>query len=578
MISSRFALALLLGLAYAGAPSQEPDPEGAKLGIWSPKIEASWWQSNTEPEPWLELVGAMNITLREAHDRHGLEKMVINPHWLGWMLHTRWLSLLPDDWAENSFYRSEEGRQIFIQLGSSHRIRNRFFAALSPDDDQKKAAEILCRIAASESEAFHEYTNLAIAFAVVYDQPLPKGWPHGYVEHAKIPIGDSDPVERFRFLVRCAREGKLVHDLDRLRVQDLKFLVDTPLEFAELEYAQQIKLSSPSRLADLYTALPYANTRISSQQYSWPGDEYRLFHIGQEGGICMDLAYFVSHSGKALGVPTMLFVGQGLSGEHAWVGFLNSNGTWKLDAARFRNEEYPIGQAYDPQTWQRITDSEIAALQRGSRLESDRLTKGQALLQWAALNRSDDRYPEILRLSRRAGSNDTRPWQLEADWLEENEEDPAVLSRFWGEWVSNFSKNKDLEVAGQMRLVALYEEHGKEDEAERLRRLIMSSNRSKRFDLGIAIAAEPVFRKLRKRQFAEAEEAFDQAIRRYHAQAGGFLFYNLIEPYVRTCIQEGQTAMAQGVIRTLDRNFAATTGSILDQDIAAMRERIEALL
>ena len=34
----------------------------------------------------------------------------------------------------------------------------------------------------------------------------------------------------------------------------------------------------------------------------------------------MDQAYFISVTGKAKGVPTVLFLGQGRSGGHAWVG------------------------------------------------------------------------------------------------------------------------------------------------------------------------------------------------------------------------------------------------------------------
>ena len=103
----------------------------------------------------------------------------------------------------------------------------------------------------------------------------------------------------------------------------------------------------------------------------------------------------------------------------------------------------------------------------------------------------------------------------------------------------------------------------------------MSTNRSKRFDLGIAIAAEPVFRKLRKRDFPGAGEEFSTAMRRFRSKAGGHLFYNLVQPYAIACMQEGQIELAKDTVKFLDDDFSARPGTMLDLDIQALKEKIE---
>ncbi len=559
--------------ASAAAISANGAEDGARLGRWSESVANSWWQANPSPDQWLDEALRMTVTLRVAHERHGLRKMIANDHWMGWMLHTRWLRLMPENWESDDFYQSAENRAVFVQISQNQRIREQFLGALVPDDDEIAAARILCKIARAHPRDFGRFSALAVAFAVVFDQPVPKTWPHAFVESSKLATGDSDPAERFAFLVACQKQGRLLHDLSRLGVRDLTFVVDTPLEHKELLYAQQIKLSTPDRLTQLFPAVRYDHERIRSQRYLWPGASYRLIDIGRKGGICMDQAFFVSQTGKAKGVPTLLFVGQGTSGEHAWVGFLNGQRRWELDLAKFRSEKYPIGQAYDPQTWQRITDSELEALVQGLGGASA-FGPGQKLLQWAALNEGGRLYAEILRFARQAMAKDPRPWRLEADWLEESRAPADARLRFWRQWAENFAQNPDLQVKGQMRLVAVLEEMGKETEAERLRREIIARNKSKRFDLGIAIAAEPVFRHLRKQNWAEAESAFETAMRRFRSQAGGHLYYNLLQPYVVTCLQEKRLEMARKALKHLQGGFDVLPGTILDNDMKELARRV----
>ena len=65
---------------------------------------------------------------------------------------------------------------------------------------------------------------------------------------------------------------------------------------------------------------------IEKKEYIWPHGSYRLSTIGKRGGLCVDQAYYTSHAAKAKGVPNIIFLGQGNSGEHAWIGFLVNYG------------------------------------------------------------------------------------------------------------------------------------------------------------------------------------------------------------------------------------------------------------
>ena len=84
---------------------------------------------------------------------------------------------------------------------------------------------------------------------------------------------------------------------------------------------------------------------------------YTLEDIKNNGGICVDQAYYATILGKGRGIPTLYFHGQGASGGHAWFGYLSHGGKWELDCGRYESQNYPKGYAVDPQTWQRIDDT-----------------------------------------------------------------------------------------------------------------------------------------------------------------------------------------------------------------------------
>ena len=246
-----------------------------------------------------------------------------------------------------------------------------------------------------------------------------------------------------------------------------------------------------------------------------------------------------------------------------------------MKVARSRGQAYPIGQAYDPQTWQRITDAEMEALVANSeRFDPASVGLGHTLLLWAALNDDTELYPEIIKVARRAMPSDPRPWRLEAAWLE-NRAPSEDQFLFWRDWARHFSANVDLKVKGQVRMIAILEEMGRGNDAERLRQEVIAATRSKRFDLGITMAADPIFEHLRKREWDKARDDFESAMRRFRSKAGGHLFYNLLQPYVLTCMQENQQEMAEDALKHLERGFKVTPGTILDNNMKELVKRVQ---
>ena len=64
-------------------------------------------------------------------------------------------------------------------------------------------------------------------------------------------------------------------------------------------------------------------------------------------------------------------------------------------------------------------------------------------------------------------------------------------------------------------------------------------------------------------------------MRRFKRKAGGHLFYNLVQPYVNACLQEGQLDLAESAVKNLLKDFDAQKGSILDNDMRKLLSTVE---
>lgn len=546
-----------------------------KVGRWTEKGAREWWGRHATPEKWIAERASIQKQLLAIHQRMGTTKALTNEHFTGWLKHLHYLSLFPKDWESHEFYSDAASRMTFLQVAHQTALRELFLTSLSPYDNAEKAAEVLCRIYRANPKAPVTYPALAVAISIVHDQPFPEGWPHHFVKPEEVPRVNEKPEDRFAFFAKSQENRALFMDLKRLSVSDLKFVVDTPVSIKELEYVQRVKLRDVKQFHTLFQMIKYDRPRLARKAYLWPHGQYQLPTIAKHGGLCVDQAYYTSHAAKAKGVPNIVFLGQGNSGEHAWMGYLERPGRWRFDLAKFRNEDYPVGQAFDPQTWRRLTDSECEFLnRRGS--SGAAFAKARLALTWAQLNPTEKFHLPTLKIARRFAPEYLWAWEMEARALKDANASVEDRTRFWNDWISAFRNQQDLRFRGEKRLLGLLEEAGRTADYSRLLTKVVQANKNKRFDLVVSIAAERVFVHVENKDWEKAHKTYLGALRKLATKAGGHLFYQLVQPYVQSCLEEGKLKLAEEALRRSKRSFEAKKGSILDKDLEELSDLVKA--
>lgn len=238
-----------------------------------------------------------------------------------------------------------------------------FFSNLTNLDYMPKVLEILEGLRRRDPEKFARYSSLCIAIALVYDVPPPPFWPHAQVSAQSLPRKLPNPAEPFDWLTREDSLGRTYQKLTRLRAEELKFVVDFAAPISELQWSLQHVRFPLDQFEGAYSMVKYRMDRFNDpSKFIWTGKPYTLQAILADGGICIDQAYFACEAGKARGVPTLLFGGSGQDGRHAWFGYLDGSGKWRLDAGRYAEQRLVTGTALDPQTWRPISDHELQFL------------------------------------------------------------------------------------------------------------------------------------------------------------------------------------------------------------------------
>ena len=129
------------------------------------------------------------------------------------------------------------------------------------------------------------------------------------------------------------------------------------------------------------------------------------------------------------------------------------------------------------------------------------------------------------------------PWDIEYNWIKENQFDLKTMGRFWSRWISNFKGEKGLKAKGQMALLGIFNELGMSEDASSMSSRIISENKTGRFDLGIAVNLNQIISLQNQSNWTLAEKKFKQALDDFDKSANnGHLFYNLIKPYIDNCM------------------------------------------
>ena len=521
------------------------------------------WEAYSSPEGWTQEREVLGQALKTKLNREGPSglkpKGATEREFRTW----QWLGEWP-------ILQGQSAREL-AELGKNPELVRAYLENITPEDRRAEALRILTQMQTDAPQEVQDLPRLAVALALVFDQPFPRNWPHSQVPISAVPREGVDPVARLKEMAQLQSKRRYAFDLPDLTVSELKFLVDHPLPESEMEWARKNVTTSRSSFDKVFPSIRYDFARLQAGVITWPYPNYRLADIKEKGGICVDQGYFAAMAGKGRGLPTLFFTGQGDSGGHAWFGYLDAPGRWVTDCGKYAEENYPVGVALDPQTWKPITDTELIFLAKG-RERSEGFRQARLWTDYAsAMGLEEGR--KFVEAALALQPEFLPGWMVQAGWMEKVG-DPQANEEFWNSFVKRFARYPDLRVLGQEKLLGLAKSKGDTQLAKNLERQILVQNRTKRFDLSIGATASQVGEKIEAGDWAGAETAYRQALREFKGQSGGHLFYGLVAPFVETALAEGQGKVAKNALQEAKRMLKAGKETLVGQALT----KLEALV
>ncbi len=451
------------------------------------------------------------------------------------------------------------------------------FSTITPEDYAPGVLWNLKEIQTAHPQAFKDYTALAIAIAVVYDSKIPAHWPHHQVDRALVPIAETSSAAWFKRWVDANDSNHLLADIKLMRPGHLKFVVDAPVSETEYTWALKNARFPRSDFGRAFSAVKYHHSRISDQNFVWNAGDYTLANILDRGGICVDQAYFAMVAGKARGIPTLYFTGQGADGGHAWFGYLKSGDRWEMDAGRYENQNYAVGNALDPQNWKPISDHELKSLAEGfrdkapfaaarddlllARLFEERGNQALAAKAYESAVSVCPQYPEA--------------WAERGSFLEKSKAAPTLQKSFHETALRQFQNQRDLRVRHQQALVRIAREEGDSAGADAIERQIVSQNRRLRSDLSVNAGAKRLMTLLEEEKVDDAFTEYRRLLGSLKQTGGGNFFYDIVVPFAGVLVEEGQSPRAIEAVSLAKKALRPESGSILDQDFDKLEEQIK---
>ena len=541
---------------------------GQNLLNWNDSSRLKFWSGDISIKSLTNKVVQNVSEINKLVDAVGIRVVTNSPEFIDCVSNLYWANSFVIPYLESLEQGDEVNQKYIVQLSINKQIPQLITKYSHVKDYGNGVVKVLIELQSENIKKFNEFTNLAIALSLVWDVEFPVNWPHQNVDQANLPTDGMTPLRLFNFFIDSQSKGKLLTALRRLTVRELCFLVDTPLSINEHLYAQQVKVKSFNDFGKLYKIIPYDQSRINKKIYDWPHGKYSLIKIGSKnGGICMDQSYFTSQVSKSKGVPSILFMGQGGSGVHAWIGVFMGIRGWDLKVGEWRSEKYPVGVSLNPQTWEKTTNAELKFYLQSSG-DNPSTSRGKSILAWALLNQKTDRFKSLIHYSSSLMPRNIEPWDIEYNWIKENQFDLKTMGRFWSRWISNFKGEKGLKAKGQMALLGIFNELGMSEDASSMSRRIISENKTGRFDLGIAVIMNEIVTLQKQSKWEPAEIKFKQALNDFGRTANnGHLFYNLVKPYIDNCLFYQQRELASNAKHLSNEYINSLPGTILDNDV-----------
>jgi len=441
--------------------------------------------------------------------------------------------------------------------------------AFGEDDFAPRVLLNLQSIWKSSPADWQEYQNLALAIAMVHDQPLPDSWPHRQVAPVDVTKGSSEPYEIFSSVVDAFRKGKLQRDPRRLDVCELKFVVDAPVAASDLDYIRNSASRSRELPPHAFHAISYDQERVLKDSYVWPCGTYSLASIRNHGGICVDQAYYAAVSGKALGIPTIFFAGEGRDGGHAWVGYLKNHGNWDLNVGRHGEKNVATGVALDPKNWSPVTDHDITMMSLNSRNRVAREASRRDLVMATIFRRRNDALSEgqALRSALSRCPEDPLFWDALEDWLVRTGSTCSEIQHHHEAAIRQFSRFRDLKTQHQAALARLAEVSGDRNTVKYLSEQIIRENFGVRNDLSAGAAGVVISSQMKANDPESALRFYEEQLRTQGVAGRGEFFYRVTAPLAGEFITKQRPDLARRVLKRAFETIKPPRGSLLDKEL-----------
>ena len=494
------------------------------------------------------------------------EELAANPK----MLHQVLMGLVrqPFEWRNGPLIGRLDSSFVEVTIQDKS-FWNSWSDAFGEDDFAPRVLLNLQSIWKSSPADYQEFRNLALAIAVVHDQPVPDSWPHRQVPPGDVPKALPEPHETFSSLVDAFRKGKLHQDPRTLDVSELKFLVDAPVTPADLDYIR----NSPSRSKEMppraFDSISYDQGRVFKDSYVWPWGMYSLSSIRNHGGICVDQAYYSALSGKALGIPTIFFAGEGRDGGHAWVGYLKNHRNWDLNVGRHGEKNVATGVALDPQNWAPVTDHDIAMMSLNSRNQVAREAARRDLVIATNFRRRNDALSEgqALQSALSRCPEDPLFWDALEDWLVRTGASSSEIKRHHEAAIRQFSRFRDLKTQHQEAVARLAEVSGDKNAVQYLSEQIIRENFGVRNDLSAGAAGEMISSQMKANDPESALRFYEEQLRTQGVAGRGEFFYRVTAPLAGEFITKQRADLARRVLKQAFDTIKPPRGSLVDKEL-----------
>ena len=461
---------------------------------------------------------------------------------------------------------------------SNEAFSEEFFSLVKPVDDLPKVFAILEGLHRRDPAKFLRYRSLALAIAVVYDVPPPPWWPHFQVSQEALSRKLPNPAAPFDWFTHEDMLGHTYHGLSRLRAEELKFVVDAAAPLPELAWSEQKVPFALDAFEGAYAMVQYRTDRVATQAaMTWSGQPYTLPAILEEGGICVDQAYFASESGKARGIPTLLFTGAGQDGHHAWFGFLDAEGKWRLDAGRYAEQRLVTGNALDPQTWTVISDHELQFLsERFRALPSFRQSRVHEEFANDFLLAG---YPaQAARAARTAVNYERRNLPAWETLIAANAKlhlDPASQEGVLREAALAFSRYPDLLISYKNRVCRSLRARGETSLANFEERSIAESLKGDRADLAIQQAASILSRSIASQPIPDQIANYNAILAQFGHGAGTMFFDEIVVAFAEHLQQAHLYGQARDAVQRARDVLEVQPGTQFAADVDRLMGKLQ---